>query len=269
MVINTLTGFTNIQTPILLPALAQSPKAVKKLWVDYNFFCRTAKSLTDANKRQLKTRKRFEFNSKGEVNLISISNTDRAKYGIAYDNDVVIAIIEQLKLQDADKLLQQNTAIEQNKVNQVHDHMFIAQKEFPVYRSKITKAYPNLPKEKSTEFAKRWAVWVWIMDNYTRFGRSLETYHAAYSLIFPTHFAGANGKISFRNFYGACQNDGIENSIIDRRAITKAKNRRSPLQMAFLQTLFIQKRKVVAADAYRKLVEYCKGLNTGKSHERW
>lgn len=141
---------------------------------------------------------------------------------------------------------------DEQKVLEVHSSMFIAKGNFPLYFNQIKEKY-TLPAERCKEYAERWAVWVWILENYTRYHYSLEIFFTAYSKIFPNHFKGVHSKVAFKTFHGKCAKDGIEQWIIDKRAVTKIGHRRPQEQVLFLQTLYTQSRKITAADAARKL----------------
>lgn len=250
------------------------PPRLPKVWIEEKHLSQVASKLTRENVRVKKHRRQskgagnWEFRN-GKVNLNSIPAHDRDRYGILRDTDRILEVLEGIKTTEAQARRAYNAqGIDEDKAEQVYCSMAIAKKEAPIYFNKIGEQH-NLKTKRRKEFSERWAVWVWILENYERFPLCLETYHTAYCKIFPAHFKGANGKISFKNFLNNCRANGIEAAIIDRRAVVTAQKRRSEFQLAFLQAIYRQERKVTAADAYRKLVAACEakeGKETPMSH---
>ncbi len=152
---------------------------------------------------------------------------DRHKY--FPPDEVVTQIAEQIKQRDQ-QARQHNP--DQGKSSEVYSSMFTAKNEYPLYYNKIKELYPNLKTEKITEYAIKWAVWVWITENYKRFSCSLEIFFAAYCKVIPRHFTGDTSKVSFKKFHTRILSEGIE-----------AVQRLHTLQPATLPTGTVQKMK--------------------------
>jgi len=142
---------------------------------------------------------------------------------------------------------------QQETIEELYITLSLQKRDFQKYFNQLKDTYA-LPVEKCTEFAKLCAVWEWILTNYKRTANSLENLYAAYCKAFPAHL---DSKHSLSNYMRDCKANGIENTVIDQRAVKKVQKRISEFQYAFIQTLFIQSAKNTARLIHQKLVAAC------------
>jgi hypothetical protein len=237
-----------------VPSLGRSYRATKPkaFWILKRHFLRLAnmaEQTFDKQKSKYATRYGVWDCEKRDggiyVNVNSIPN--RSDYITTDDSKLKEIVAGLIAQEQAAKWAEHG---DEAKIMEVQSSMFIAKADFPLYFNKIKDAH-TLPVEKCKEYAERWAVWQWVVDNYTRFHYSLEIFYAAYSKVFPNHFKGTHSKIAFKTFHGKCVKDGVEAVVIDKRSVNKVKARRSPFQMALLQTCYTRINMLTAKDAFK------------------
>ena len=231
----------------------------KALWIEKKYLCMAAIRLTDAKVRQIK-HGCFSYSWQwqgNEVNVNSIADAQRVKYGIP-DNDRLTAIVNNLKMEANREQCAGNwTANITTEIDTLYHKLGEVKANYHGYYNLINEKY-NVSKDNCKRFAEKWAVWEYIKANRSSSKNDLTIYHAAYDMLFPGHLTT---KVSFLNFASAIDLKGIENKVIDQRAITKVAKRITSFQYAFLQSLYIQPQKIQPADAYKKLAEACEGLS--------
>ncbi len=227
----------------------------KPTWVDYNYLCKVAGNISDYNARHFKSRERWQFNNKGEVNLCSIPAADRETYIIPTDNSKIVELIAILQKEEKAQRLAANQKDIDSQAHELYLQLLAESSKYPEYYNRLKELY-KLETEKYTLAAKRWAVYAWMVTNYSRFSNCLEISFAAYSKVFPDHF---DDKISLKTYLNRHLIGGepIEEIVVNKKWWKKVADRRSPLQMAFAHTAYMQGRKIKVAEAHRKLIAYC------------
>lgn len=170
--------------------------------------------------------------------------------------------------QTKEKLPDQETLLADIKVDQYNEatagyvrSLEYQKKEcFAPHYNTIRKSYPLLPKEKVREFAERWAVWAWIIE-----GRHKANEHlvAAYQQVMPGHFRKEKLEVNiicFCQFRKRCQDNGIEVTIVDKRALRENKSRITAAQLSFLKGVYEKPQKFTTREAHTKLIAYCKEI---------
>lgn len=267
MVLSTTDNFTEL----IIPAGKNN-----RLYVCWNMLCRVCK-IEDSIKKNLKHRsttrdkkirgkKEWRFNSKNEVDILSIPPADRQTYRIPQDNETLLQLIEVVRMQEAEKkLTRQAKPIDEDRAFKIETGVRLTTANHAKFFNAINERYPNIKNTLVREYATRCAVAEYIKANYQNGNRwEREIFFNAYHKVLPTHFDISKKTYlhSFSNYLSAIfSSNDLISVCVDSRSNVKAPDRRPAYMMELLEKAFATSACITAADAYRMVSERCRAAN--------
>lgn len=126
-------------------------------------------------------------------------------------------------------------------------------KNFGQYVPKVRDIAHFLPN-KVGGFAQKWAVWEWILANYTNKKGYREALFGAYKRLEINTFENING---FSNYLTKCKKHGVEAVIIDRRKFNAAPLQISAENKLWVQMLLSCDKKIPITKIHKKIIAAC------------